>query len=295
MEDKHIQTHSLKQIIDMMFPDKLNVKSLSSVMNSLKKHRKVSLKEIADLILFVADTSHREWNIELILTCINESLDNINWRGVFELFLETDLKIWNKEYLYTIVDSWVHISGIITVPYEIFFKKWNNRDNQIEFLKILLDSDEKRTQVYSNIFFEKIISKDDLENYKFKRNIEYESNFNSIELFKCLKEIDAVEIIDQIKNISPEYCILGLAAVQPFQQDVFDELVVSFSELLTSQFVFSILFARFRFPILQSFSRAFDTISLTRILDILLEHKMLPVITNSRACESLLRHNHFKL
>lgn len=279
MEDRIVQTHSLKQIIDMMFPDKLNTKALSAMMATLKKHRKVSLKEIADLILFVADTSHRDWNIEMILTCINDSLENINWRGVFELFLESDLKIWNTEYLYTIVDSWVHISGIITVPYEIFFRKWENRDNQIEFLKILLESDEKRTQVYSNIFFEKLVTKEDLENSKCKRNIEYESNFNSVELFKCLKEIDGIEIIKLIRDHSPEYCLLGLAAVQPFQETIFDDLVVSFSEGVTSQFIYYLLFMRYRSSILHSFSRVSDTISLTRILDILLEHKMLPIIT----------------
>lgn len=279
MEDRVVQTHSLKQIIDRMFPDKLTAKSLNTVMLSLKKQRKVSLKEIADLILFVADTSHRNWNIEMILTCINESLDNINWRGVFELFLESDLKIWNTEYLYTIVDSWVHISGIITVPYEIFFRKWENRENQIEFLKILLESDEKRTQVYSNIFFEKIVTKEDLENSKCKRNIEYESNFNSVELFKCLKEIDGVEIIELIRENSPEYCLLGLAAVQPFLEDTFDELVVHFSEGITSQFIYFLLFTRYRSSILHSFHRSTEKISLTRILDILLEHKMLPVIT----------------
>lgn len=279
MEDRIVQTHSLKQIIDMMFPDKLNTKSLSAVMTSLKKHRKVSLKEIADLILFVADTSHRNWNIEMILTCINDSLENINWRGVFELFLESDLKIWNTEYLYTIVDSWVHISGIITVPYEIFFRKWDNRDNQIEFLRILLESDEKRTQVYSNIFFEKLVTKEDLENSKCKRSIEYESNFNSVELFKCLKEIDGVEIMELIRERSPEYCLLGLAAVQPFQETIFDELIVSFSEGVTSQFIYYLLFLRYRSSILHSFARVCNTISLTRILDILLEHKMLPIIT----------------
>jgi len=279
MDEKVIQSSSVKQIIDRMFPDKINSPCLSQVFQSLKRQRKISLKEIADLILFMADTNHREWNLEVILKCINEAFEGINWRDVYEKFFETDLKIWNKDYLYTLVDCWVYISGIITVPYEIFFRKWQNRENQIEFFKILLECDVRRTQVYSSVFFEKILTKEDLKSTKYKRSIEYESNLNSIDLFKSLKEIDAVEVIDVIKESSPEYCALGLATVQPYCEDVFDKLMVQFSEGITSQFVYFILFTRYRDAALHSFKRCSDKISLTRMLDIFLEHKMLPVIT----------------
>lgn len=279
MNEKVIQSSSLKQIIDRMFPDKINNESLLEVLQSLKRQRKISLKEIADLILFIADTNHREWNLEVILKCINDVFESPNWRDVYEKFFETNLKIWNKEYLYTLVDCWVHVSGIITVPYEIFFRKWQNREDQIEFFKILLESDERRTQVYSNVFFEKILTKEDLKTTKYKKSIEYESNLNATDLFKSLRDIDAVEIIDMIKETSPEYCALGLAAVQPFCEDVFDKLIVQFSEGVTSQFVYFVLFTRYKDTVLHSFKRCCDMISLTRMLDIFLEHKMLPVIT----------------
>lgn len=279
MDEKVIQNSSLKQIIDRMFPDKINTISLLKVLLTLKKQRKVTLKEIADLILFIADTSHREWNLEIILKSINEAFDNVNWRDVYEKFLEIDLKIWNKEYLYVLVDCWVYVSGIITVPYEIFFKKWQSRENQIEFFKILLECDEKKTQVYSNIFFEKLVTKEDLKSSKYKRNIEYENNLNSVELFKSLSDIEAIEIIEIIRESSPEYCILGLAAVFPFCEDVFDELLIQFSEGVISQLVYHILFTRYCNVILHSFRKSSDKISLTRVLDILLEHKMFPIIT----------------
>lgn len=279
MDEKIIQNNSLKQIIDRLYPDMLTPTALTQILLTMKKHRKVSLKEIADLILFIADTSHRNWNIEMILTCINETFDSINWRDVYEKFLESDLKIWNTEYLYTLVDCWIYISGIITVPYEIFFRKWMNRENQIDFFKILLESDEKKTQVYSNIFFEKVITKDDIKNTKYKRNIEYESNFNSIELFKSLEEINGTEIVEIIRDKSPEYCILGLAAAHPFCEELFNDLLVQFSEGITSQFVYYMLFKKHRSFIFNSFKKVSDRISLTRMLDIFLEHKMLPIIT----------------
>lgn len=279
MDERLIQTHSLKQIIDRMFPDMLTVQILTQVLGTLKKQRKVSLKELADLILFIADTSHRNWNIETILNCINDTFDGINWRDVYEKFLEADIKIWNTEYLYTLVDCWVYISGIITVPYEIFFRRWPNKENQIDFYRILLESDEKRTQVYSNIFFEKIVTKDDFKNTKYKRSIEYESNLNSVELFKSLRDIGGAEIIEYIRGKSPEYCILGLAAVQPFCEEIFDDLLVYFSEGVTSQFVYYVLFSKHREFTFHAFKRISDRISLTRMLDIFLEHKMLPTLT----------------
>jgi CCR4-NOT transcription complex subunit 1 len=283
MDEKTVHAQSLKQMIDRMYPQSINKATLTNSLQIIKKHRKISLREVADLILFIADTSHRQWNIETILNCLNDVFDSINWRGVYEKFLEDDLKIWNTEYLYTLVDCWVHISGIITVPYEVFFRKWISRENQIGFLKILLESDEKRTQVYSNIFFEKIVTKEELRNTKYKKSIEYESNLNSIELFKSIKDIESVETIDLIKDKSPEYCILGLAAINynanPFCDDIFDDLLVHFSEGSSSNFVFYILFSKYKDYMLMAFKRISDRISLTRTLDMLLEHKMLPIVT----------------
>lgn len=280
MDEKTVQTHSLKQIIDRLYPDMLTASALSPILLTLKQQRKVSLREIADLILFIADTSHRNWSIEIILNCINDTFENINWRDVYEKFLETDLKIWNTEYLYTLVDSWIYISGIITVPYEIFFKKWINHENQLDFFRILLESDEKRTQVYSNIFFEKLITKDDLKNMKYKKSVEYESNFNSVELFKSLQEINGIEIVELIREKSPEYCILGLASVYPFCENIFNDLLVSFSEGVTSQFIFYMIFTKHRDFIFSAFKKVNNRISLTRMLDIFLEHKLLPIITD---------------
>lgn len=280
MDDRVVTTHSLTQIIDRMYPGLITKAGVTSMLQTLKKHRRVSLKEIADLILYIADTSHREWNIEVILNSINDVFDSINWRGVYEKFLEEDLKIWNAEYLYTLVDCWVHVSGIITVPFEVFFRRWINRDNQIDFLRILLESDERRTQVYSNIFFEKIVTKEELRLSKYKKSIEYESNLNSVELFKSIKDIEAIGIIEKIAEKSPEYCILGLAAVHPFCLEIFDSLFIKFCEGNSSNLLYHILFTKHKWFMLHTFRRISDRISLTRTLDIFLEHKMLPVVTD---------------
>ena len=145
--------------------------------------------------------------------------------------------------------------------------------------KILLESDEKRNQVYSNIFFQKIVTKEELRNTKYKKSIEYESNLNSVELFASIKEIEGIELIELIKERSPEYCILGLAAIQPHWEDIFDELLIQYSEGSSSHFIHNILFTKYNEKMFYSFNRITDRVSLTKILDIFLEHKMPPVVS----------------
>lgn len=269
MEEKIIQKYSLKQMLDRIWPDFIS--KFPVYLKILKSKRVVSIREIADLILFLADTSHREWDLEMIMKAIGES-ENINWREVFEKFLETDLKIWNTEYLYTLIDTWVNISGIITVPYEIFFKKWPNRENQIEFFKILLESDHNKTQIYSNIFFEKLVTKEQTGTL---RDMKYESNFNCVELFHALRDIDAYEILEYIQGASPEYFVLGLARLYPAYQEMFEEGLL---KLPNGSAAFPVLLSSFT-PLFHVLHEMKHKITLTRLLDILLEHKALPRLT----------------
>lgn len=269
---------SLSHIIDKMYPDMLSKQEIMAMLNNLKSKRDVSQKEIAELILHIAETHHRGWPIETILSCLNEVFDSINWRGVYENFAMLDLNIWNTQYLYTIVDCWVSVSGIITVPYEIFFRPWPARSAQIEFLRVLLESDDRRTQVYANIFFEKLISKEEIRQTRYKRSIEYENNLNSVDLFKCIRDIQAEGIIELARAKSPEYCLLGLGAVRPFCQDIFDDLLVTFCGASASNFLYQSLFNRDNHGMLYAFKRIRDRISLSRILDILVEHKILSVV-----------------
>jgi hypothetical protein len=79
-----------------MYPDMITKNNITSMLKNLMKYRKLSTREIADLILFMADTSHRQWDIESLLNGINEADDSINWRGIYEKFIEEDLKIWTN-------------------------------------------------------------------------------------------------------------------------------------------------------------------------------------------------------
>ncbi|KAI5148214.1 hypothetical protein ENBRE01_0174, partial [Enteropsectra breve] len=279
VEERLIKNQTLPQLIDKMYSQAIDKHAVVVMLSLLKKNRKVTTKEVADLILFMSETAHREWDIEAILNGINEVFDSINWRGVYEKFLEEDIKVNDKENLYLLVDCWVHISGIITVPYEVFFRPWKSRANQIRFLKILIESDVKRTQVYSNIFFEKLATKEELRLCSYKKGIKYESNLNSVEIFKCIKNINASEIIRLISSSSPEYCALGLAVVYPFCVDVFDSLVLVFATAPINHYAFSLLLSKYKKQMLSCFERICNEISLTTVLDILLEHKMLPTVS----------------
>lgn len=245
------------------------------MVSALVATREVHPEEVAELILHLAETSHREWPIERIFRSLNEVLENLNWRRVYECLANERLHIWNVEYLYTIVDCWVSVSGIITVPYEIFFRPWKNRAAQVEFMRVLLESDTRRTQVYANIFFEKLVSKEELRHTRYRRTMEYESNMNCAELFISIREIEGRELVELIGSRSPEYCLIGLAGVRPFCEDLFDRHFVSFCELNASNFVHEILFRRDAIGMFHTFQRVRPQLPLTRILDVLVEHKML--------------------
>lgn len=114
----------LKEILEKREPELISREFMSLIITKIKMKRKIGQQEIAKMILFMADFPERNWNIRVIMEVMKTNLEEVNWRDVYSYFLEEDFNIWSLESLYVIIDCWVCISGIITVPYEIFFKKW---------------------------------------------------------------------------------------------------------------------------------------------------------------------------
>lgn len=196
--DSNIATYELKDILERKDPEHINKDFMIDILNKIKLKRKIGQKEIAKMILFMADFPERNWNIKSIMEGMKTNLEEVNWRDVYSCFLEEDFNIWSLDSLYVIIDCWVCISGIITVPYEIFFKKWKNARSQIYFIRLIIESDERKTQLYSNVFFNKIVKLKETRNSRFKNPMNYESTFNCVELFQCIKQLDSNILIEQI-------------------------------------------------------------------------------------------------
>lgn len=270
----------LKEILERLDPQEINKDLISEILQRIKQKRQIEKKEIARMILFMADFPERNWNIKGIMEAIKINLEEINWRDVYSYFLEEDFNIWSLDSLYVIIDCWVCISGIITVPYEIFFKRWKNSRSQIYFIRLIIESDERKTQLYSNVFFKRIVKLEETRNLRFKNILNYESTFNCVELFECIKTLDSNILIEQIAKKAPEWCLLGLSHVYPSFKRFFDELLINFMRGSSSNFVFYILFKNISKIILQNLQKYMSNgISLSKVLDIILEQKMLPFVS----------------
>ncbi|WUR02319.1 general negative regulator of transcription subunit 1 CDC39 (CDC39) [Vairimorpha necatrix] len=270
----------LKEILEKQDPENVNKDFMIHLLTKLKISRKIGHKEIAKMILFMADFPERNWNIKNIMEVLKSNLEEINWRDVYSCFLEEEFTIWSLDSLYVIIDCWVCISGIITVPYEIFFKKWKNLRSQIYFIRLIIESDEKKTQLYSNVFFTKILKQDETRMTRYKNNLNYESTFNCVELFECIKSLDSNILIEQISKKAPEWCAAGLSYIYPHFEKFLDDLIINFLRGSSNNFIFYILFRNIPKILLKKLSSFISQgISLSKILDVILEHKMLPQVS----------------
>lgn len=279
MEEK-TQKQELKDILEQNDARGVDRRFMDEMVQSMKRKRSIGAEEVARMILFMADFPDREWDIPSIVGSLKSNLEEINWRDVYSCFLEVNFNIWTLESLYLIIDCWVHISGIITVPYEIFFRRWKNERAQIYFMRLIIESDERKTQLYSNVFFSRIISVEESRSQRFKSLMGYESNFNCVELFRCIRMLESQALIELIAKKSPEWCVVGLAFIQPMFSRLFEELLVGFAKGASNSFAFYVLFKNQPELMLQKGpSLMREGISISKILDILLEQKMLPVVS----------------
>ncbi|CAD26047.1 NOT1-LIKE GENERAL NEGATIVE REGULATOR OF TRANSCRIPTION SUBUNIT 1 [Encephalitozoon cuniculi GB-M1] len=278
--DEKIYRQEIKDVLEKSDPREVDRSFMDDALQRIRRRREVVPEEVARAILFMADFPDREWNLSAIVGAMKSNLEEINWRDVYSCFLDVNFSIWTLESLYVIIDCWVYISGIITVPYEIFFKRWKNERAQIYFLRLIIESDEKRTQLYSNVFFTRIVSIEDSRGHRFKNVMGYESNFNCVELFQCIGMLGSLPLIELIARKSPEWCAAGLGFVQPKFSRIFEELLMGFAKGAPNSFVFHVLFRSHPEMMLQkSLVLAKEGIPVSRLLDIFLEHKMLPLVS----------------
>ncbi|KAL6122053.1 general negative regulator of transcription subfamily 1 [Nucleospora cyclopteri] len=282
---------NLTQIIDSKWPN-ITKEAIVYAIKQIKNEREIEMDEIADLISFLADTNHRNWPLKEILEAISVVIEGINWRKIYEILLDGNKKIANLNYLKMTIDCWIIISGNVTVPYEIFFQKANELEKNapnatITFYKGIIDNSIGNIDLYSNIFFTNLIGAEQFKT-KYKRTIDIHSNLNCKELFMAIK--NNKELIFYIKEKSPEFCMLGAISIlgnsvfnenpgDDFIYDVFYSLFNQFSEGSTNHFIVQILFEIYKEKILFLYQKS--DISITKTLDILLEHKQLSFVTDN--------------
>ncbi|ELQ76679.1 Negative regulator of transcription [Trachipleistophora hominis] len=274
---KQIDESSITSIVLENESFRISADTFRDILLRVKRKREVEENEISELIKFIITTAE-DWRINEIMVVLKENLTNINWIKVYELFDDKKFTISNQRSFSRILECWKCINGENTFPYRIFFKKWNNAETQENFLNYFIESREECLRVYNNVFLTRIITPEDLKRDKLKDDIHLESHFNCLEFFKILKELNQEEMIRRICVTSSEWVFLGLSSVYPFCSKIFDELFLQFLKKERILFL-SVIFRNSPALLIKKLAEARDKgFSLNKLLDIILELKILPAI-----------------
>ncbi|KAM0671788.1 hypothetical protein OCOL_001230 [Ordospora colligata] len=274
------QRHELKDVFERTDPKCLNKEFVNETIQRMRKTCVIEPVEIARAILYLADFPEKDWDLGGIVGSIKSNLEEMNWRDVYLCLAELKFGVWTHESLYLIIDCWMHVSGINTMPYEIFFSRWNDEKAQVNFLRLIIEGDERRVQLYSNVFFRRIVASDESRGHRFKNVVAYESMFNCVQLFECIGMLESVELIELIARKSPEWCVMGLGHIQPMFMKIFDDLVLGFARGAPNSFVLHILFKNHGSLMLQkAVMLQREGVAISKILDVFLENKMLPAVS----------------
>lgn len=274
------------QIIDSLYPN-ITKEIMQREFIKLNSSRSIEMEEVADLLKFFADTSHRHWPLKEILETVNEIFTFVNWRTVFEMVLDNNKKIANVNYIKTLIECWVAVGNQTTFPYDILLTKSRtlSTNNALIFYRIVLENTTDNINFANNIFLTKLITKEIFKT-KLKKPIDFDCNLNCAEFFMAV--IDHRELIEAIRIKSPEYLLLGLLEyvgmdkylketpsdnTGEFLYNLISSTAIMFFEGSTNQFIIHVLFEKYKQKLLLMIDKI--DLNLTKTLDILLEHKRL--------------------
>lgn len=259
--------------------------------------------------LSTLNIEHYEWNVkEFVLAC-KELKRTMDWDIIYKHFDTKSLKINSIDKFYLIFEIWGLVSSMNIFPFNFFFSKWNNERTQHDFIFFLIESNPNMTYLHTNIFLTKIVSNDEIIRDKLviesssdsgfdntissmqpfiaqaRRTSGLKSNesiFNCVELFKCIRLLDSRLLIDKLTLIAPEWGLLGLPYILPHFEDIFERLLHDLLKSEKNIYYLSIIFKSHSNLLLNylSIMLKYD-ISLSRMLDFILELKILPFISET--------------
>ncbi|KAG0441223.1 General negative regulator of transcription subunit 1 [Dictyocoela muelleri] len=219
MSPSESENENLKQKIISLGKEKITKDNIKEIINTLTSRIAIDEKEIASLLIFLI--TEESWPVSQIMEVIKENIATVNWIKIYEFLDNPELKIESISNYYRIIKIWKCINGENTFPFKIFFNIWKNKKAQINFLKFLIQSDALTTNIFNNIFTTRIMTLEEARNLK----ILAESNYNCLELFKIIRDLELVNFIEEMQFITIEYTLLGLTFVHPFCSNIHDNLL----------------------------------------------------------------------
>lgn len=283
------QFDNLTQIVDSLY---LNFSKgcLKEEFLGLKSRKDVELTEVADLINFLAETSHRNWQLNDIFNILKEVFNKIVWVCVYEILLEVNKKVANIEYFTVLIEGWNILEEKNTVPYGLFFKKQEflSENTTNTFYKNIMENKVSNVDLANNTYLTNIIPKEYFRN-KQKKSFEFYSNFNCKEFFDAI--VFNKELFELARQKSPEYLLFYMFSTYSTDKltsnnfkDEYEKYLMNttiatlktFFEGTTNYFFIYVLFEKFSDKVLYLIAKL--DLNLTKALDIFLEHKKLDLV-----------------
>ncbi|KAM0679296.1 CCR4-NOT core subunit cdc39 [Binucleata daphniae] len=242
------------------------------------------------------DCKYRE-----IVLAIKEYKASMNWLEIFNYLDTPSLKIESIGSFYLLIDLWSLLNGKNTFPYSLFFVKWSNKKAQIDFISFLIESDPQKANIFENVFLTKIASSEDVKKCKvvydeckedktdstlhpfssIKKSYlkTHESNFNCVELFRCIANLNSRILIEKSRLLAPDWCLLGLSFINPIFDDIFESLIFDLFVSEKYSGLVKIIYKQHPALFVEKLAKSYERyVNLSKILDIVLEAKALPYI-----------------
>ncbi|KAI7885612.1 Not1-domain-containing protein [Lichtheimia hyalospora FSU 10163] len=239
------------------------------------------------------------WNVENFVNVVIDVHPELDWNKVIEDLDYAHFFIYDAKGLDILVRAWKHCpKRSDPFPVNSFFGKWRNLKGQLSALYQMVNAPTDALNLVT-CSKRKIIQEDDFASSGAQIQMQaaqlYESQLNSLDLMECVLDLsntivadDAKVFVDMMVNKTPELVFLGFLQAQStnnvgFQKDILGRLLIMYlkgtpSSPLVLTKLWQVNSDFFIKSILELYGN--DGTSLSRILDIVHELKLLPVILN---------------
>ncbi|ORZ05070.1 CCR4-Not complex component, Not1-domain-containing protein [Absidia repens] len=295
--------HLSKLILEAGYECCASTQSVEEILNKINK--KITEKDIAECLGCMARTytnmtgvgsgspNGSNWGVENFVSVVKETSSDLDWYKVVENFDYEHFFVYDAKGLDILIRAWKEYSSTDPFPANKFFGQWNNLKGQ---LSALYQMANVSTDVLSLVDCSK---RKVIEMSQFSasnQNIEamaaqlMKSQLNSLDLIECVINLADTAVADDVSvfmemmtHKSPELVFVGLIQIQPIKSALHKDLLRRLLLMYLngnpgSTFVLTRLWQInpnfLSKSLLELYSK--DATTLTRILDIAHELKILP-------------------
>lgn len=192
--------------------------------------------EASNSIDDILDKKTVNWNLDNFYKMFKKQIDNMDMNQVINAFDDPKFSIKDKKNFDFFINALTKLK-ILTNTSQFFnfiFTKWNNEQNQIEFLSFLINNTQQNdTYSFKNYNGRKIKKNVELSNFTASKNSNIIEAWYCIDLYEVLFKLSKGIYYSQVKELFkwpiqniPEIIVLALTSIKPESDEfLYDELL----------------------------------------------------------------------